>query len=199
MQLKILTGVAVAALTMSACADADGDAAADETIADEETADAGSTTNPATEEMMDATDPLAGDPEAEGDDGTLGSDRVMQGEWSTKQMAGAPAALFGEPETDARFSVRCEDGELVFVRGAMEPAGAIDMTLMAGGETKTISATSTPDPMSTISGRLSADDAFAGILAEAREPIAVRIGDRDTTFRMPASAALRGVVSDCRS
>ena len=195
MNYRILTGVAAAALGLTACAEADTDSATDGAMTSGDTAE---TADPAAEEMMGADDPLAGDPDVAGADGTLGSDRTMQGKWTTKRMAGAPAALFGTPDTDASFSVRCEGGELVFARGAMAPEGEIDMTLMAGGETKTLAAHSTPDPLPTVTGRLPADDGFAATLAQARHPIAVRIGDRDTTFRMPASAALRGVVSDCR-
>lgn len=132
------------------------------------------------------------------EDGTLGSDRVMQGSWISKSMAGDPAALFGEAETEASFSVRCDEGQLVFTRTAALPAGEASMALMAGGEVRTIGAQSTPDPLPTVTGRLPADDSFAAILAETADPIAVRVED-GPSLRMPSSAALREVVSTCRS
>lgn len=194
MRLTIVTGIAGAVLAVSGCAEAD-----DEALVETETAgEVSDTADSATDEVAGATDPLAGDPAAEDGDRTSGADRTMQGRWSTKQMAGVPAALFGEAQTEAGFWVRCEGDELVFARSAWEPAGAIDMTLMADGETRTITANSSPDPMPTITGRLSAGDAFAATLAEVSEPIAVRVGG-GAAFRMPASAAFREVVSNCRT
>lgn len=130
-------------------------------------------------------------------DRSLGSDGVMQGEWSTKAMAGDPAALFGTPETEASFSVRCNAGDLVFSRSAQEPAGPMTMSVMAGGETRSINALSKPDPIPSVTGRLPAQDDFAAILLENEKPIAVRIAGGEP-FRMPASDALREIVNDCR-
>lgn len=132
-------------------------------------------------------------------DGELGSDAVMQGEWISKQMAGAPAALFGEPDTEAAFSVRCAGNELVFSRSALvEGGGTVEMALMAGGETRRIDARAQEDPLPQVTGRLSAGDPFADILARTTEPIAVAVAG-GSAYGMPASEAMRRVVANCRS
>lgn len=131
------------------------------------------------------------------DDGTLGSDRVAQGSWSGKTERGVPMALFGQPQTEAAFSVRCEDDTLVFGRSAIVTEGEAAMRLMAGGTTRRLAARAQEDPLPQVTASLPASDPFAGTLARTTEPIAVAIGDGGETFRMPSSPVLRGVVADC--
>jgi hypothetical protein len=131
-------------------------------------------------------------------DDELGSDRVMQGRWLSKTMAGDPAVLFGPADTEAGFSVRCDSGELVLTRSERRPAGTVQLQVMAGGKIRTLDATSRPDPMPSITARLPADDALARTLASIREPFAVRVGS-GSSYRMPADQALRGLIEDCRS
>lgn len=131
------------------------------------------------------------------DDGKLGSDAVMEGEWFTKRMAGAPAALFGPPESEAAFTVRCAGRDLVFTRGVrIAEGGPVDMTLMAGGETRRIEATAKTDPLPSVTGRMEASDPFAQILGSTTQPIAIAV-DNGPTFSMPSSAGMREVVSNC--
>lgn len=126
-----------------------------------------------------------------------GSDRVMQGDWMSKTMAGDPAALFGEPQTEAAFSIRCAGGELVLTRSLRHDPGPVTMEIMAAGETRAIEAISSPDPMPTVTGRLDASGDFAAKLMTSREPIAVRVAD-GASFRMPASEEVRRLVRACR-
>lgn len=131
------------------------------------------------------------------DNGSLGSDKVIQGEWFTRTIAGNPAALFGPSEAEASFSVRCDAGDLVFSRSVEEPAGPVTMSVMAGGEARSINAMSEHDPKPSVAGRLSAQDDFAAILIENEKPIAVRVAGGET-FQMPAGDALRKIADDCR-
>lgn len=137
------------------------------------------------------------EPTPAGDDGTLGSDRVAQGSWTGKTERGVPMALFGEANTEAAFSVRCEDDTLVFGRSALLPSGEAAMRLMAGGETRRLVANAQEDPLPQVTARLPAADPFAGTLARTTEPIAVAVGDGGETYPMPSSPVLRGVVADC--
>lgn len=140
--------------------------------------------------------PPAPDPAAPEQESTLGSDRVMQGRWFARDMAGSPAALFGEPETEAQFSVRCEGEELIFSRSVTMRPGPASMALMARGKVHTIDATARTDPIPSVTGRLAASDAFAQTLGQATQPIAVRI-ESGPALRMPVSEALRTVIEGC--
>lgn len=131
------------------------------------------------------------------DDGTLGSDRVVQGSWTAKTEGGVPMALFGEANTEAAFSVRCEGDTLVFARSALVPAAGASMRLMADGTTHRMNARAEEDPLPQVTARMPAADPFALTLARNTSPIAVAVGDGGETYPMPSSPALRGVIADC--
>lgn len=131
------------------------------------------------------------------DDGTLGSDRVVQGSWTGKTERGVPMALFGEPNTEAAFSVRCEGDTLVFARSALVPAAGASMRIMADGTTHRLIAKAEEDPLPRVTARMPAADPFALTLARNTDPIAVAVGDGGETYPMPSSTILRGVIADC--
>jgi hypothetical protein len=149
----------------------------------EEVREDAATVEPVRVPVADATPAASPTPT---DDGTLGSDRVVLGSWTSKNERGTPIALFGQPDTDAAFSVRCEEDTLIFARSALLPASEAAMRIMAGVE-----------QLPQVTARLPAADSFAGTLARTSEPIAVAIGDGGEAYRMPSSPALRGVVAGC--
>lgn len=128
----------------------------------------------------------------------LGSDQVMQGQWFAKTERGVPMALFGPPQTEANFVVRCEGDELVFTRSKPIDGDQAEMELRAGGESRTISARPNPGPLAQTTGRLPASDPFAAVLAQTTQPIALRL-DEGPFFRMPSHDHLRQVVRKCRA
>jgi hypothetical protein len=130
-------------------------------------------------------------------DEALAAGGVMGGQWFASKVEGDPAALFGLPETEAEFVVRCAGDELVFSRGIRMRDGPASMTLMAAGKFRTIEATSSADPLPDITGRLEATDEFVTVLAETEDPIMVRIED-GPSLRMPPSRHLRDVIAGCR-
>lgn len=184
--MKHLTA-ALAALALAACGDTEP--------ADEASRNAASV-EPVPAAPLAGSEPQSPSP-APGDDGTLGTDEVAQGQWYAKTERGIPMALFGPPQTEANFVVRCEGEQLVFVRGLPIEGEQADMTLMAGGETRTVTARARPGPLPQTTARLPASDAFARVLARTTEPIAVAVGAGGEPYRMPSSAALRSVVSEC--
>lgn len=122
--------------------------------------------------------------------------QVAEGSWTGKTMASAPAALFGGPDMDASFSVRCEDSTIVFARTALLPAGEASMSITAGGETRRLAARTQEEPMPQVTARLPAADPFAATLARASDPVAVTVGQGER-YTMPSSPVLRGVVAGC--
>lgn len=179
---------AAATLVLAACGDDAAEPAGDEAGAEEALAD----TRDTERDTADAGPP----PGPAGDDGVLGSDRVEQGQWFSKTERGVPMALFGRPQTEANFVVRCEGDELVFVRSLPIEGEETEMTLMAGGETRTLTARQRPGPVPQTTARLPADDPFAAVLARTTDPIAVRLED-GASKRMPSHQALRHVVANC--
>lgn len=184
---RFASSVAAIALALSACAD---EAPPPQTPETETPIDVdGSPAGGTTEVSSD-------DPAPSGDQ--LGSDEVMQGQWFAKTERGVPMALFGPPQTEANFLVRCEGDELVFSRSTPIDGDQARMELRAGGETRTIIAQPTPGPLPQTTGRLPASDSFAAVLAQNTESIAVRVGD-GPFFRMPSHERLRELVRNCRA
>jgi hypothetical protein len=171
------------ALALAACGDADrGD---ETTLAENDPIAAGDGATPPAppQGARDDTDPAMGPTAAPGG-------------WTTKTMAGAPAALFGPPDSEAAFSVRCEDGTLVLSRSVLLPEGEASMTVAAGGETRTLAASSSPDPMPSVTARLPGADPFIGQLADATGAISVTVGG-ERTLEVPSAPAFRQVVGGC--
>lgn len=152
------------------------------------------TIQPVRERIADSTPTASPTPT---DDGTLGSDRVVQGNWTSKTERGTPIALFGQAGTDAAFSVRCEGDTLIFARSALLTASEAAMRIMAGGKTRRLAARVQGEQLPQVTARLPAADSFAGTLARTTDPIAVAIGDGGEAYRMPSSPALRGVAAGC--
>jgi hypothetical protein len=183
---RFATLAAAVAVALSACADEAPPPKAQETeapvVTDNGTAD----------DATDAPPDDAAPPEDQ-----LGSDEVMQGQWFAKTERGAPMALFGPPQTEANFLVRCEGDELVFTRSTPIDGNEAEMELRAGGKTRTITTQPSPGPLPQTTGRLPASDPFAAVLAQTTQPIAVRL-DEGPFFRMPSHDRLREVVRNCR-
>lgn len=125
-----------------------------------------------------------------------GNDALAEGQWYAKTERGVQMAMFGPPDSEVLFSVRCEGNELAFGLGVGRASGPATIEIAAGGETRRIAATAQQDPIPHASGRIPADDPFAAVLAEATGPIAVTI-DGDPALRVPAHESMRQVVADC--
>lgn len=121
---------------------------------------------------------------------------LAQGQWFAKTERGVPMALFGPPQSEAVFSIRCDEGELVFARSVMARGDSVTMDLEAGGETRTIVATPQQDPLPRVTGSLLADDPFVEFLATTTQPIAVRVGD-GPSLRIPPHDHLRELAANC--
>jgi hypothetical protein len=134
---------------------------------------------------------------AEGDDQSADSAAVAEGEWFAKTERDVPMALFGPPDSESLFSVRCEGGRLVFARSGIPQGRARRMALMAAGDTRRMDATAVEEPLPRVTASLPASDPFAETLASADQPISVRI-DGGPALRIPAHEHFRGVAANCR-
>ena len=125
-----------------------------------------------------------------------GSGQLAEGQWFAKTERGVPMAMFGPPQSEALFSIRCEESELVVARGVTTEDDTVTMDLTAGGETRTIVATARQDPLPRVTGSLLENDPFADMLASVAQPITVRVGD-GPSLRIPAHEHLRQVAANC--
>jgi hypothetical protein len=126
------------------------------------------------------------------------ADAVPESRWVARTMVSGPAVLFGPPQGDSPFLVRCEDTDLVFIRSARLPAGSVSMQLEAGGESRTLRAQSWPRPTPQVASRLHVGDPFAEHLARTTAPLEVNV-EGTSGLSMPSDPVLRKLVADCRA
>ena len=119
-------------------------------------------------------------------------------QWFSKEMAGDPAALYGPPEAEALFSIRCDAAadQLVLVRSmrVMEDS-VLDMKVDTGSASGSLTATARQDPMPQVTARMTATDKLAAAMMNARNDVQITV-DGDT-MRLPASPAMRTVIENC--
>lgn len=126
-------------------------------------------------------------------------------EWTSKPIDGDPAMLFGPPQAEAVFTVRCvsTDGSLAMLGltwMAKAEAGEGQMvTLRQGSLTGTLEMTGKAGEMSPhgyLTGETPAEGPIATVLAGVAAPIEVSIED-GSTLTMPANADLRALIGNC--
>ncbi|PEQ14475.1 hypothetical protein B2G71_02500 [Novosphingobium sp. PC22D] len=142
--------------------------------------------------------PLASAPAVAGEGEVAPVLARIDGNWTSKREAGNRMALYGEPETEAAFSVRCEAGDLVFSRSVSVPEGPVPLTIVFDGDSERVSAMAQEDPIPMVTGRLPAVNAFAGALARAESPIMIQVPGAPT-ISLPPSDQFRTVVESCRA
>lgn len=123
-------------------------------------------------------------------------DGASESRWTARTMFGGPAVLFGPPQGESLFLVRCEDTDLVFIRSARLPAGSVSMALEAGGQSRALRAQSWSRPTPQVAARLHVGDPFAEHLARTNESLEVSV-EGAPDLRMPSNPALRKLVADC--
>lgn len=119
-------------------------------------------------------------------------------QWFSKPVAGDPAALYGPPNTEARFSIRCDAAadQLVLTRSMRVMNDAVlDMVVDTGSAQGSLTATSRLGPMPRVTARMTATDKLAAALMDAKGEISITV-DGDT-LRIPADPAMRSVIETC--
>lgn len=130
---------------------------------------------------------------------------VASGAWQLKENSAGAAALFGEPESEARFSVSCitaANGEktLSFYRAANAPENAVtDMDLFAAGINRRIRVSSVETGLPAYSGivYLTGDNSWLEGLLSA-DTLTIQLQDGiDSGLTVPVSPELKQVVQTC--
>lgn len=117
--------------------------------------------------------------------------------WVYKDNGQGGAALYGEPQTDASFSVRCEAGALVFARAAnASPDGAADMMLSTREGETTLEAAATGNELPSWEASLNPADPWTETLMSASQ-VTVTIDGGDA-LTAPVSGPVRRVIRTCR-
>lgn len=109
------------------------------------------------------------------------------GEWRRSMLEEQPALLFGPAGTEPLFSIRCAAGGGVLLQrhGAIAIGSGEQMKIAFGvqAEQRNVEAVQGPPPL--LRAVLGSDDALVAQIADARQPMAVAIGDEPALVMKP--------------
>lgn len=120
------------------------------------------------------------------------------GNWSYRNDANGSVALFGEPQTDARFSMRCDrSASSITLMRAADASGPIQMRISTETADRTFNAQPTRGQLPYVSASLSARDPILDAMALTKGRFAVEMQGVQTLY-LPAWAEVTRVIEDCR-
>lgn len=120
-------------------------------------------------------------------------------QWFAKTNPNGPWAGYGPPNSEAMFSVRCEDKRLVFSRAGLPSSGSgsTQMKLSIDGVDQTLSAEASDEAIPNTEASAVASSKWTERLAVPRGNLSVRIGDGDALV-VPLAEPFTSVIRDCR-
>lgn len=122
------------------------------------------------------------------------------GEWSRTIEAEQPALAFGPVGAPPLFSILCEERRgLVLQRHGTVPVGDLPMMLVqVGSEARRLAVSTAGGTVPMLRASLAPSDELVQTLANAEEPITIRIGDAAPLI-MPADPAIGAFLEECRT
>lgn len=121
---------------------------------------------------------------------------LTQGDWHYRNEGGASQALYGPPNSEALFIVRCEASRQVTLSKAGTPSSPA-LTIRTTSDAKTFPATVRTEPLAYASTSLAANDRFLDAIAFSRGRFTVEMPGTPMLV-LPTWPAPARVIEDCR-
>lgn len=120
------------------------------------------------------------------------------GDWTYRSASGGSIALFGEPQTEARFSMRCDRarGSITLMRAA-DAGAAVPMRIRTETADRTLTAQPTGGQLPYVAASVQARDPILDAMALTKGRFAVETQGSETLY-LPAWAEVTRVIEDCR-
>lgn len=120
------------------------------------------------------------------------------GDWTYRSEPGGSIALFGEPQTEARFSMRCERarGSITLMRAA-DATAPTQLRIRTETADRTLTAQPTGGQLPYIAARVQARDPILDAMALTRGRFAIEAPGSPTLY-LPAWGEVTRVIEDCR-
>lgn len=146
--------------------------------------------DPTPEESYNMIEPVTADVPA--------SPEAEAGEWVSSTLEGEPALLFGPPESEAQFSMRCRDGGgLVLQRAGIVPEGAVQMMMVSvDGANAQFAVNETGDEMPLLTAIIPDNEPFLDMLRDAAGPLTIRVGG-GSPLVLPPNPEIGELVETC--
>lgn len=120
------------------------------------------------------------------------------GDWTYRSATGGSVALYGEAQTDARFSIRCDSSarSITFSR-AGNAASTVPMRILTETAQRTLNAQPTGGGLPYLTVTVPARDPLLDAMALTKGRFAVEVAGTPTLY-LPAWAEVTRVIEDCR-
>ena len=120
------------------------------------------------------------------------------GDWSYRAGPTGGTAIFGDPQSGARFSLRCDrNARVVTLWRAGQGAGAATMTLRSESQTRNLPAAPTAGQVLGLEARLPASDRLLDAIAFSKGRFAVETPGAPA-LHLPSWTEVTRVIEDCR-
>lgn len=120
------------------------------------------------------------------------------GNWSYRSTSGGSMALYGEAQTDARFSIRCDaSARSVTLMRAGNAPGTVPMRILTETAERTVNAQPTGGELPYLAVSVPARDPILDAMALTKGRFAVETSGMPTLY-LPAWAEVTRVIEDCR-
>lgn len=120
------------------------------------------------------------------------------GDWTYRATNGGTVALYGEAQTDARFSIRCDSSarSLTLMRAGSAPNN-VPMRILTETAERTVNAQPTGGELPYLTASLPSRDPLFDAMALTKGRFAVETSGMSTLY-LPAWAEVTRVIEDCR-
>ncbi|WP_129793369.1 hypothetical protein [Sphingosinicella sp. CPCC 101087] len=127
-------------------------------------------------------------------------EQVAIGNWRETLQEDESSLEFGPTGTPPLFSLRCNARRSVFLqRHGTIPTGDLPMMLVSiGSETRRLAVTASEGPVPMLRASLSPSDTLLRSLADAAEPIMIRVGDA-LPLALPPNPSVGAFLGRCES
>lgn len=123
----------------------------------------------------------------------------VEGQWTSRTVAGRPALLFGPVNSEALFTMRCGEGDgLVLTRSGVVPVGGLAMMVVAvdGANARYAVRADEESALPMLVARVPAADNFLAALRGDPGEMRVRIGDAEPLV-LPPDPRIGELVRSC--
>ena len=123
---------------------------------------------------------------------------IAKGDWVYRDDARGSIALFGEPQSDAQFLIRCDAGrKRIYLSRAGQVNGLTNMGIRTSTDNKAYSAGPAGGPLPYVAAEIQVNDPILDSIAFSRGRFVIEIAGM-APLAIPVYPEFTRVVEDCR-
>lgn len=119
------------------------------------------------------------------------------GDWTYRETRNGTAALYGPPNSEAIFAMRCNADRTITLSRTGEANGAVPMRILTETATRTLNAQAVAGELPRVEVSLNANDPLLDAMAFSKGRFAVETSGMPTLY-IPSWPEVTRVIEDCR-